>query len=133
MSLVSGGVRLRLHPAGPTALYPRNWPFAVLFLPLGPLALHHSGRRRRSGEGRRECATHVRPSRLSGRATEPERRGVGTEGGGTGEFIEGESEGAEAGGPRAQPVAVGRSLAQSLSSPASNAVHEHVKLSNDRI
>ena len=118
MSLVSGGVRLRLHPAGPTALYPRNWPFAVLFLPLGPLALHHSGRRRRhrrrrSGEGRRErvrntCASSVcRAERPS-----PSDAAWGGREGGTGEFIEGESEGAEAGGPRAQPVAVGRSLAR---------------------
>ena len=115
MSLVSGGVRLRLHPAGPTALYPRNWPFAVLFLPLGPLALHHSGRRRRHRRRRSgESAQHMCVVRLSGRATEPERRGVGREGG-TGEFIEGESEGAEAGGPRAQPVAVGRSFASSRS------------------
>ena len=72
----------------------------------------------------------VRPSVC--RAERPSDAAWGEEGG-TGEFIEGESEGAEAGGPRAQPVAVGRSLAQSLSSPASNAVHEHVKLSNDRI
>ena len=67
--------------------------------------------RRGTERVRNTCAS----VRLSGRATEPERRGVGREGGGTGEFIEGESEGAEAGGPRAQPVAVGGLLARSRS------------------
>ena len=110
------------------ALYPRNWPFAVL--PLGPLALHHSGRRCRGAERDGESAQHMCVCPSVGPTERAARRGGGTGEWGVHRRGERGSRGGRAAGAAGRSRWLARSLAQSPSSPASNAVHEHVKLSN---
>ena len=118
---------------GPPALYPRNWPFLrrsspswtvgtpSFRPPSSPPPPPPPPQRRGTERVRNTCAS----VRLSGRPTE---RASDAAWGGRDWGVHRRGERGSRGGGRVRPV--GRSLAQSLSSPAPNAVHEHVKLSN---